>query len=97
MEQDRQTGNSLLLPKGILLLGSDCYKSQDFPGSTVEKNPPANAGDISLIPGWGSRKRKPTPVFLSGKFHGQRSLVSYSPGGCKELDMTEHTNTCHKV
>ena len=30
-----------------------------------------------------------TPVFLSGEFHGQRSLVGYSPWGCKELDMTE--------
>ena len=30
-------------------------------------------------------------VFLPGKFHGQRSLVGYSPWGCKELDMTEHT------
>jgi hypothetical protein len=26
---------------------------------------------------------------LPGKFHGQRSLVDYSPGGHKELDMTE--------
>ena len=26
---------------------------------------------------------------LPGKFHGQRSLVGYSPWGCKELDMTE--------
>ena len=24
-----------------------------------------------------------------GKFHGWRSLVGYSPWGCKELDMTE--------
>ena len=31
----------------------------------------------------------PTPVFLPGEFHGQRSLVGYSPGGHKELDMTE--------
>ena len=30
-----------------------------------------------------------TPVLLPGKFHGQRSLVGYSPWGCKELDMTE--------
>ena len=30
-----------------------------------------------------------TPVFLPGEFHGQRSLASYSPWGCKELDMTE--------
>ena len=28
-------------------------------------------------------------VFLPGEFHGQRSLVSYSPRGCKKLDMTE--------
>ena len=32
---------------------------------------------------------KPTPVFLPGESHGQRSLVSYSLWGCKELDMTE--------
>ena len=36
------------------------------------------------------RKRQPTPVFLSGVFHGQRSLVGYSPWGHKESDMTEH-------
>ena len=35
-----------------------------------------------------------TPVFLLGEFHGQRSLVGYSPWGCKELDMTVcSTNT----
>ena len=37
------------------------------------------------------RKWQPTPVFLPGKSQGQRSLVGYSPGGCKELDTTEHT------
>ena len=70
----------------------------------VVKNPPANAGDIrdvckmfdplvGKIP-W-SRKWQPTPVFLPGKLHGQRSLVVYSPWGCKELHMTEcaHTHT----
>ena len=30
-----------------------------------------------------------TPVFLSGESHGQRSLVGYSPWGCKESGMTE--------
>ena len=35
------------------------------------------------------RKWQPTPVFLPGEFHGQRSLVGYSPWSCKELDMTE--------
>ena len=33
-------------------------------------------------------KWQPTPVFLPGKSHGQRSLVGYSPWGHKELDMT---------
>ena len=37
------------------------------------------------------RKWQPTQVFLPGKFHGQRSLAGYSPWGCKESDMTEHT------
>ena len=36
------------------------------------------------------RKWQPTPVFLPGKFHGQRSLVGYSPRGHKESDTTEH-------
>ena len=35
-----------------------------------------------------SRKWQPTPVFLPGKFHGQRSLVGYNPWGCPESDMT---------
>ena len=32
---------------------------------------------------------KPTPVFLPGEFHGQRSLVDYSTWGRKESDTTE--------
>ena len=35
------------------------------------------------------RKWQPTPVLLPGKSHGWRSLVGYSPRGCKELDRTE--------
>ena len=42
---------------------------------------------VGKIP-W-SRKWQPTLVFLPGKFHGQRSLAGYRPGGCKELNMTE--------
>ena len=38
-----------------------------------------------------SRKWQPTPVFLPGKFHGQRSLAGCSSRVRKELDMTEHT------
>ena len=40
-----------------------------------------------------SRKWQPALVFLPGNFHGQRSLVGYSPWGCKELGMTEHAHT----
>ena len=40
------------------------------------------------------RKWQPTPVFLPGKFHGQRSLVCYIVhGGHKLLDTTEQLNT----
>ena len=37
-----------------------------------------------------SRKWQLTPVFLPGKFHGQRSLAGYSPWSHKELDTTKH-------
>ena len=37
------------------------------------------------------REWQPTPVFLPGESHGQRSLVGYSPWGRKEWDMTEAT------
>ena len=62
------------------------------------KNPPANAGDIKRcrfspwawkIP-W-RRKWQPTPIFLPGESHGQRSLAGYSLWGLKELDTTEVT------
>ena len=59
------------------------------------KNLPVNAGDtrdaghpwVEKIPG--RRAWLPTPVFLPGEFHGQRSLAVYSPWGCKESDTTE--------
>ena len=34
---------------------------------------------------------QPTPVFLHGESHGQKSLAGYSPWGHKELDTTEVT------
>ena len=37
-----------------------------------------------------------TPVFLPGKFHGQKSLAGYNPKGRKELDTTEATE-CNKL
>ena len=45
-----------------------------------------------------STKWQPNPVFLPGKFHGERSLAlgDYSPWGHKELDTTEQTGM-HKI
>ena len=64
-----------------------------FPGGSDGKESACNAGDLGSIPGLG---RSPAggngnPLHYSGleNPHGQRSLVGYSPGGCKELDTTE--------
>ena len=46
------------------------------------KNPPTNARDVGSIPGLG---RYPSPVFLPGKAHGERSLVGYSPWDHKRV------------
>ena len=75
---------------------------EGFPGCSVVKNSPANAGDtrdLGSIPRYG---RSPgegngNPVFLSEKFHGQRSQAGYSPWGHQESDMTEHTHTHEKT
>ena len=62
----------------------------------VVKNLPTNAGDAGdsgSIPGVGRFPGGPNgnpPIFLPGKFHGQRSLVGYSPWDRKEADVTEH-------
>ena len=65
------------------LFRGSLFCSMGFPGGSVVKNPPVNAGDIykrhrfdlwvEKIP-W-TRKQQPTPAFLPGKSHGQRSLV----------------------
>ena len=67
-----------------------------FPGGASGKEPACQCRRrkrlefnhwVRKIP-W-KRAWKPTPVFLPGKFHGQRSLARYTPEGCKELDTTE--------
>ena len=61
-----------------------------------------NAGDacrhgfdpwVGKIPG--RRVWQPTPVFLPGESHRQRSLVGYSPWGHKESDTTEAIEYAH--
>ena len=64
----------------------------------VVKNPPANAGRLKrhkFDPGVGKipwrKEWQPTPVFLHGGSHGQRSLAVCSPWGHTESDTTEMT------
>ena len=67
----------------------------DFSGGSESKECACKAGDTGsiLVSGrfpW-RKKWQPTPVFLPGESHGQRSLVGYSPWGRKKLDTTEAT------
>ena len=65
-------------------------EGKGFPGDSVAKNLPANAGDSGSIPESGRSPGKGH----SNPFHGQRSLPGYSPWGHKESDTTEQlTNT----
>ena len=52
-------------------------------GGSDNKEFAHSAGDLVSIPGLGSssgeRNGKPTPIFLPGEFHGQRSPAGYSP------------------
>ena len=54
-----------------------------FPSGSAVKNPPANAVDTGSISGLGrppgGGNDKPTLVFLPEIFHGQGSVVGYSP------------------
>ena len=46
--------------------------------------------EFGTSPGWPWRIQwLPTPVFLPGEFHRQRSLAGYSPWGRKQWDVTE--------
>ena len=70
-----------------------CFQSSQV--VLVVNNPVANVRDIRdecLIP-WSGRSRGGghgnTLSTISGESHGQKSLASYSPWGCKESDMTE--------
>ena len=78
----------------------------DFPGGSVSKESTCSAGDclqsrrprfnpcIRKTP-W-RRKWQPTPVFLPGESHGERSLAGYSPGVTKnqsQLNYYYHLET----
>ena len=74
------------------------WERRGFPGAASGKEPACQCRKckrsrfnpwVGKIP-W-RRKWQPTPVFLPGESHGQRSLVGYNPEGRKESDRTEGT------
>ena len=65
-------------------------RMRGFPGGSVVKNPPANAGDPGSIPGSGRssrRKWQQEEIFriLAWKSHEQCSLMGYGPWGRKRV------------
>ena len=61
-----------------------------LPGGSDGKVSTCSAGNLDLIPGSERSPREgngyPLQYYCHGEFHGQRSLVGYSPRSCKELD-----------
>ena len=84
----------LLFQRTIDYIYVDISRLWGFPGGSVVKNSPVNAGDardVGSIPGSGRSLgvgNGNLPIFLPGKCHGQRSLADYSPWGHKESDST---------
>ena len=72
------TGQVLLPPLAGVMYALLCLKvySWYIRGERCTPRPPTPLPSCS-----------PTPVFLPGKSHGQRSLASYSPWGCKRVNM----------
>ena len=63
--------------------------TRGFLSGSDGKESACSIGDPGSIPGLGRfpwrREWQSAPVFLPGEFHGQRSLVGYSPPGCKRV------------
>ena len=71
-------------------------QARGFPGGTSGQEPTYQCRRckryrfdpwVGRIP-WKSAQQ-PTPVFLSGEYHGQKSQTGSSPWGCKESYTTE--------
>ena len=89
-----------VLSRALMFLEIYCgmNSTKGFPGDSVVKNPLVNAGDSEdsgLTPGWGRSpgggNGNPLQYSCLENPHGERSLVGYSPWGCKESDTTEHS------
>ena len=63
-----------------------------FPGGSVVKKPPDNAGDAGLIPGSGRSPGEEMAThssILAWEIQWTESLVNYSSWGHKKSDMTK--------
>ena len=58
-----------------------------FPGDSGRKESACSVEDLGSVPGL--VRSLPTPVFLPGESHGHKNLVSCSPWGHKESNMSE--------
>ena len=80
----------LCKPKNISLFLSSIFLSTIFfPYLSLNHPPTPFFLQVPLDPAGAGPWQQPIPVFLPGESHGRRSLVGYSPWGCKELDTTE--------
>ena len=65
----------------------------------IKKKPICQCRSCKLDPWFGKipgrRKWQPTPVYLPGKSHGQRSLVGYNPWGHKRVRQDLGTKQQH--
>ena len=69
----------------------------DFPGGSDSKESACNVGDLGSTPGLGRSPRgghgNPLQYSCLENPHGQRSLASWGPWGCKELGTAKQLNT----
>ena len=91
----------LKLSGGIHLLIFILYWSiVDFPGGSVVKNPPANAGDVGLIPGSGRSPGDGNSNPLQYSCLGNpmdRGAWELQSMGVPESDTTEHSQLIYNV
>ena len=80
--EDRMKGTAFLKSKPQIQSSLVAQTVKNLPAMQETFNP-----WVEKIP-W-RKKWQPTPVFLPGKSHGQRSLAGCSPWSHKELDTTD--------
>ena len=73
------------------------HYNKGFPGGSEGKESVCYVAVLGSIPGLGrsleGKHGKPFQYTYLENSHGQRSLMGYSPGGCKEVGITERLST----